>query len=57
MPQNASIGLKLCKGRCKVVIFVFKRSDNDEKIITHLWKVAVWVIVATLRSQTRLIWV
>jgi hypothetical protein len=41
MPQNASEGLKLCKDRCKLVIFVFKRSDKDEKLITHLWKVAV----------------
>lgn len=47
MPQNASEGLKLCEGRDNLAIFVFKRFDNDEKIITHLWKVAVWVIVAT----------
>jgi hypothetical protein len=41
MPQNASEGLKLCESGDNLAIFVFKRSDNDEKIITHLWKVAV----------------
>lgn len=41
MTRNASEGLELCQDRGNLVIFVFKRSDTDEKIITHLWKVAV----------------
>jgi len=41
MPRNASEGLKLRKGRDKLVIFVLKTSANDEKTINHLRKVAV----------------
>jgi len=41
MPRNASKHLKLQKGIGNLVIFVLKRSANDEKAINHLRKVAV----------------
>jgi hypothetical protein len=50
MPRNASEGLKLRKGREKLLIFVLKTLDKDAKFINHLRRAVGGETLATLSS-------